>query len=134
MDIWLIFKGMDWWMISLALAFLALGFALPFRAVLHLTAYAKRVRAVFALFLNPVIEEVVFRLGGLTVCMLFFEPLVAVLVMTMFYMVYSGLIYGPPQAADAFVLGVFFSLAFFEFGFVVVLLAHVFYSMITAAR
>lgn len=133
MDIWLIFKGMDWWMVSLALALLALGFAIPFRALLRLTTYAKKVRAVFALFLNPVIEEVVFRLGVLTVCMLFFEPLVAVLVMTMFYMAYSGLIYGPPQAADAFVLGVFFSLAFFEFGFVIVLVAHLFYSMITAA-
>ena len=124
---------MDWWMVSLALALLALGFAAPFRAVLHLTTYAKRVKAAFAFLINPVIEEVVFRLGVLTVCMLFFDPLVAVLVMTMVYMVYSGLVYGPPYAADALVLGIFFSLAFFEFGFLIVLVAHLFYSMITAA-
>ena len=103
------------------------------RIILHLRGFARRVRSVYYVIVNPVIEELVFRIGVLGVALVLFEPLTAIVVMTAAYVVYSSFIYGSPYAADGLVTGVLFSLAFLEFGFIIVLVAHVFYRFITMA-
>lgn len=129
--LWRAMSGMQWYGISIVLALMALGFVIPFRAAIFSWGMGYRqMRARYWMLINPVVEEVIFRLCLLTILFTMFEPLSAIVILTSLYMVYSGIIYGPAFAADGLVLGLFFSLAFIEFGFVIVLVAHIFYKMV----
>lgn len=130
MDFWYLFNGMEWWKISLFLALIALGIAIPLRVVLSITGFSRRMKAGYYVFINPVVEEVIFRLGLLGLTVILFGPLMGILATTLLYMIYMGFVYGPPHVADALILGVFFSFAFFEFGFIIIVLAHIFYRFI----
>ena len=131
--LWAAMYGMEWYGISIVLALMALGFVVPLRSAIFTwgTTY-RQMRARYWMLINPILEELIFRLCLLTILFTMFEPLSAILILTALYMVYSGCVYGPVFAADGLVLGIFFSLAFVEFGFVIVLVAHIFYKMVQA--
>lgn len=132
MDLWTFFSGMELWKVSVLLALIALGFAVPLRVILFRGGFMRLVSSKGYLIAGA-IEEFVFRLGVLSIMMLMFGPLAGIIITTLAYMIYSGFIYGPIFSADAFVIGIFFSFAFLHFGFATVLLAHLFYRIIALA-
>lgn len=131
---WFYFKSMDpWYMGSIFLGLFAIGVALPLRAILFHTGGTRVPHAKIYILIAPVVEELAFRVAALTVLAMLFGPLVGIVLMTAGYMIYTGLFYGPPYAADGLVLGLLFGFAVFELGIVPVILAHMFYRFVLTA-
>ncbi|MFH1450955.1 MAG: CPBP family glutamic-type intramembrane protease [archaeon] len=127
MDIWTYFHSMTSWMVPLALGLFTTGVILPFHSIMSVTGPSRRWPLPWAVFINPVLEEVIFRLLLLTFLSNLFGFTVAVIMMSVIYAIYMGILYGTPSMADGLVLGVFLSFAMLEFGFPVVLAAHIIY-------
>jgi len=121
---------MAFWMVPLALGLFTAGITFPLRSVL-LPAGPSRIWPVsFHVFINPVIEEVLFRLLLLGFLTNMFSFTVSVLIMSVIYSIYSGIFYGAPAMADGLVLGAFLSFAMPQFGFPVIVITHIVYRFI----
>jgi len=129
-DIWQFLGHMEWWRAALYLGVFAIGIAMPLRAVLFATGVTRRFRFFSFLLITPFAEELVFRAGLVTVMLLYFEPVVAIILSTAIYMIYTALIYGPPCAADGLVIGLLFGAAFLELGIFIVIAAHIVYRLV----
>lgn len=134
MEIWTFFNGMEWWMTSLFLALFGLGLSIPLRVTMVSFARFRLLKPVFFFVINPVLEEIILRLVVLTYLLWYFDPVTAILITTVLYMIYGFAFYGTGFIPDALVLGLIFSFAFLEFGFIVVLLAHILYRLIDLVR
>jgi len=132
-EIWEYFANLEPWMVPVALALTAVGVIIPFRALLAITGFSRRVRLRYFVIINPIVEEIIFRLFILGFAIITFGLLEGIVIMTVLYMSYQGVVYGPPHVADAFIIGIFFSLAMFEFGFLPILLAHMLYRLLLCA-
>lgn len=123
--VWSYFNHMASWMVPIVLGFFTIGIIAPFRSLMVATGYTRRWPWHFFIFINPVIEEVLFRLLLLSFLSGIIGFLPAVIAMSVLYSVYMGLCYGTPAMADGLILGIFLSFAMLEFGFPTVVLAHI---------
>lgn len=134
MSIWMFFRGMEWWMISIVLALFGLGFSIPLRSTLVFSATIRPMKPVYYFVIGPVAEEIILRLVILTYLLMYFEPMTAILITTVIYMLYGFVLYGTYSIGDTFIIGLLFSFAFLEFGLIVVLLAHLIYRVVDIIR
>ncbi len=109
-------------LVPIYLALLALAFSTPLYAILRTKGYIRKHSPMF-FFLAPIAEELVLRLIVLQYLLLSFEPLTAILISTLIYVIYADFVYGPPFMADALVNGVLFGFVFLQFGIVPVVIA-----------
>jgi len=131
-NLWAYFHTLNFWMVPLALGLLTSGFIIPFHSLMSLTGPRRRWPFHFFVLVNPVIEEVLFRLLLLGFLSQMFDFTIAVMIMSVIYSLYMGILYGSPSMADGLILGVLLSFAMLEFGFAVVLMAHIVYRLIYA--
>lgn len=126
-NIWAYFHSMASWMVPIALGLVTAGIVIPFHSIMLVTGPSRRLPPLFFVIVNPIIEEFAFRLLllGFLTSILGFVP--AVIAMSVLYSIYMALLYGAPSMADGLIIGILFSFAMVEFGFPVVLAAHIVY-------
>ncbi len=121
-----------WWMVPIALALLSLGIAIPIRAIMYQGNFIILRKRTWFVVIGPIVEEIFFRLFLLMFLIGTFGLIPGLLGSAILYMIYMGLVYGPPFTADGLVMGVLFSLAFFELGLPIVIMAHIIYSAVSS--
>ena len=127
--------GMDLWSIPIVLALLATAFSLPLRMWIfngrnYYSTFKGKLRGF--VFYSTIMEELALRLIMLPILVGMFGLLGGISALTISYMAYYAIVYGPVFAADALVIGVLFSYAYIDFGLPVVIAAHLFYKMLNA--
>jgi len=131
-NIWAYFHNMASWMVPIVLGLLTAGIVIPFHCIMSAAGPSRKAPLLFFIFINPLIEEIAFRLVllGFLTSMFSFTP--AVIIMSVIYSLFMALLYGTPSMADGLILGIFLSFAMLEFGFPVVVIAHIIYRLIVA--
>ncbi len=115
------------WMVPIALGLVTVGLIVPFHSIMLVTGPNRRLPILFSVLINPVAEEFIFRLLLLGYLSTMFEFTLAVILMSVVYSLYMGIVYGTPSMADGLVLGILLSFAMVEFGFPIVVAAHLIY-------
>jgi len=129
-NVWAYFHTLTIWMVPLVLGLVTAGIIMPFHSIMLVTGPSRRWHPLFFVLVNPVFEEVIFRLVllGFFTSLMGFLP--AVIVMSVFYSIYMAVIYGAPSMADGLILGILLSFAMLEFGFGIVVGAHIVYRLV----
>ena len=127
--------GMDLWSIPIVLALLAIAFSLPLRMwIFNGANYYSSFKGKFRgfVFYSTIMEELALRLIMLPILIGMFGVLGGISALTVAYMSYYAIMYGPIYVADALVIGALFSYAYIDFGLPAVIAAHLFYKMLNA--
>jgi len=129
-NIWTYFHNMTFWMVPIALGLLTAGIIIPFHSLMLVTGPKRQWPIHFFVLVNPIVEEIIFRLLLLGFLVTLMNFTLAVVIMSVLYSIYMGVLYGSPTMADGLIIGVFLSFAMLEFGFPVVLIAHMIYRLV----
>ncbi len=129
-NIWPYFHNLTAWMVPLALGVFTAGITFPLRSMLLVAGPSRLWPFHLFVFVNTLVEEVMFRLLILGFLASMFEYTLAVVIMSVMYSIYCRILYGVPAMADGLVIGAFLSFALPEFGFPVIVGAHIVYRLI----
>lgn len=128
MDIFLFLRNFELWQIPIMLALIGLGFAKPFQLGIRIFRAPTTNRLTY--LAGGFLDEIIFRVLFLSYALTLFEPLIAILAVTLIYMLYAGFLYGPSFTADALVIGFLFGFAILELGPIIVIAAGLIYRII----